>query len=161
VIENHSWSSRGETNTEQIAPEKQNESQSVVVDNSIQSTDYGTPVVDYKIIKKVANEEGIDWKILAAVFQKETQGDCNREGDKDFIKPSWGCYQINKHYHPEVTWEQASDLKWSTEWTAKRLKANYEKTGSWDIAIAKHNGSPSNPKVQKYLADVKRIIETL
>lgn len=122
-----------------------------------------SPVIraaDVEAIKQVAEKEGVDWKVLGAVFVKETQGDCKREGDTDFIKPSWGCYQINKHYHPEVTWEQATDLSWSSQWTAKRLKAKAEKHG-WDNAIAMHNGNPKLPKVQAYLADVKRIMETL
>lgn len=113
-----------------------------------------------EVIKTVAEKEGIDWKVLAALHQKETQWNCNREGDKQFIKPSWGCYQINKHYHPEVTWEQATSLEWSSHWTAKRLKAKAEKYG-WDNAIAMHNGNPNNPAVQAYLKDVKKIIQSL
>jgi len=113
-----------------------------------------------EVIQKVAQKEEIDWKILMALFIKETQGDCNREGDKDFIKPSWGCYQINKHYHPEVTWEQATDIEWSSYWTANRLKEKAAKYG-WDNAIAMHNGNPKTPAVQEYLKDVKEIIKSL
>lgn len=116
-----------------------------------------TPV---QVIQKVAEKEGIDWKILYALFQKETQGNCNREGDHQFIKTSIGCYQINRYFHPEVTWEQATDLEWSSHWTAKRLKRNADKYGMAN-AIMRHNGSPTNPAVQAYYQDVKQIIETL
>ena len=111
-------------------------------------------------IKKVAKEEGVDWKILAALHQKETQWNCDREGDKDFIQPSFGCYQINKFFHPEVTKEQATDLSWSSHWVAKRLK-RYGVEENPSYAISKHNGNPNNPRVQAYLADVNRIIASL
>ncbi len=118
------------------------------------------PATPLAIIKKVAQEEGIDWKVLAALFQKETQGDCSRIGDTHLPKASVGCYQISRIYHPEVTDKQAMDLEWSSHWTAKRLKAKAEKWGM-QTAVALHNGSPSNPAVQAYLADVNRIIASL
>lgn len=111
-------------------------------------------------IKKVAQEEGVDWKILAALFQKETQWNCSRIGDTHLPKASVGCYQISRIYHPEVTDEQAMDLEWSSRWVSKRLKTKADKWG-WDIAVMMHNGSPTNPAVQAYLADIKSIIATL
>lgn len=113
-----------------------------------------------QIIKKVASEEGVDWKILAALFQKETQWNCSRIGDTHLPKASVGCYQISRIYHPEVTDKQAMDLEWSSHWTAKRLKAKADKWGM-DTAIAMHNGNPTNPSVQAYLKDIKSIIKTL
>lgn len=113
-----------------------------------------------KIIQTVAAEEGIDWKILAALHQKETSWNCSVIGDTHLSKASVGCYQISRIYHPEVTDEQAMDLVWSSHWTAKRLKAKAAVHG-WDNAIAMHNGSPSNPAVQEYLSDVRKIIESL
>jgi len=120
----------------------------------------GADTQPLSIIKKVAQEEGIDWKVLAALFQKETQGDCTRIGDTHLPKASVGCYQISRIYHPEVTDKQAMDLEWSSHWTAKRLKAKADKWGM-QTAVAMHNGSPSNPAVQAYLADVNRIIASL
>lgn len=111
-------------------------------------------------IKKVAEEESIDWKILAALFQKETQWNCSRIGDTHLPKASVGCYQISRIYHPEVTDAQAMDLEWSSHWTAKRLKAKADKWGM-ETAIMMHNGSPKNPAVQAYLADIKQIMKTL
>ena len=34
---------------------------------------------------------------------------------------SWGTFQINLDWHPEVTKEQACDLIWSANWTADRI----------------------------------------
>ena len=113
-----------------------------------------------QIIKKVAGEEGVDWKVLAALFQKETQGDCSRIGDTHLPKASVGCYQISRIYHPEVTDKQAMDLEWSSHWTAKRLKAKADKWGM-DTAIKLHNGTPGNPIVDAYYQDIKSIIASL
>lgn len=125
--------------------------ESIVVEESLSQSD---------VIKKVASEEGIDWKILYGIFLKETQGNCTRIGDTHLSKASVGCYQISRIYHPEVTDEQAMDLEWSSHWTAKRLKSKAEKFGM-DNAIAMHNGNPKLPQVQKYLQDVKENISKL
>lgn len=112
------------------------------------------------VIKKVASEEGINWKVLYGIFLKETQGNCTRIGDTHLSKASVGCYQISRIYHPEVTDDQAMDLEWSSRWTAKRLKLKAEKFGM-DTAIALHNGNPKLPQVQKYLQDVKENMSKL
>ncbi len=115
---------------------------------------------DKGIIQRVANDEGIDWKILWGLYIKETQGNCNRIGDLHFVKESVGCYQINKYFHPDITYEQATNLEWSSRWVSKRLK-KYAEIGGWDYSIAKHNGNPANPQVQAYVSHVKEIIATL
>jgi len=115
---------------------------------------------DKGIIQRVANEEGIDWKILWGLYIKETQGDCTRIGDLHFVRESVGCYQINKYFHPHISYEQATDLEWSSRWVSERLK-RYAEKGGWDYAVAKHNGNPANPQVQAYLSHVKEIMATL
>lgn len=116
---------------------------------------------EVQTLKKVGSESGVDWKILAGIFKKETQGDCDRMGDWQMSKPSIGCFQISLHYHPEVKMSQATDLEWSAKWTADRLKKVFDKTGSWDLAIMSHNGDPNNPTVQQYLKDVKSNINDM
>ncbi len=112
-------------------------------------------------IVTAADERGLDWKVLVAIHWKETRFKCNRDGYAEGHKqPDWGCFQISHHYHPNVTWDQATDITWSSEWTADRLK-RYADKYSIDEAIMRHNGSPSNPKVQAYHADVLRLIGEL
>lgn len=113
------------------------------------------------ILQKVGEKTGVDWKVLYGIFMKETQLDCDRMGDYQMSKPSIGCFQISLHYHPEVKMSQATDLEWSATWTAERMKKTLESTGSMDLAIALHNGNPSNPSVQQYVKDVKKNMENL
>lgn len=41
---------------------------------------------------------------------------------------SYGIWQINTRYNPEVTIEQAMDIDWSTDWAMERLK-----DGKWHL----------------------------
>ena len=111
------------------------------------------------IIKKVAKEEGIDWKVLYAIGQKESQYQPNRIGDTHLPNPSVGYFQINKWYHKDVTTEQANDLEWSARWTAKRLKKN-EWRGESEM-IRSHNGLVASHSNDWYVDDVKSIIASL
>ena len=110
-------------------------------------------------IKKVAQEEGVDWKVLYAIGQKESQYQPNRIGDTHLPNPSIGYFQINTWYHKEVTRAQANDLEWSARWTAKRLKKN-EWRGESEM-IRSHNGLVANHSNDWYVEDVKTIIASL
>lgn len=112
-----------------------------------------------KTVKKIASEEGIDWKVLWAIYQKESQGDCQRIGDGHLKNPSIGCYQINQGYHPQITMEQATDLEWSSRWTAQRLK-KHESLGL-DEMIRSHNGLVADHSNDWYVQDVKKIMASL
>lgn len=115
--------------------------------------------VSLETLQRIATEEKISWKILAGILKKESQGDCSRVGDEHLPKSSYGCYQINLGYHPNVTIEQAEDLEWSTRWTAKRLKAN-EWRGEFEM-IRSHNGLVKNHSNDGYVHDVYQIISEL
>lgn len=89
-------------------------------------------------------------KDLQGIANKETRFKCDEIGDQG---NSYGCYQIHRGYHPEITVEQARDPKFATAWTLNRLIAyNYPEYRS--TAIRRHNGSPTNPKTLKYLQGV-------
>lgn len=110
-------------------------------------------------IKKVAKEEGVDWKVLYAIGEKESQYQPNRIGDTHLPNPSIGYFQINTWYHKDVTREQANDLEWSARWTAKRLQRN-----AWrglEEMIRSHNGLVADHHNDWYVDDVKQIIATL
>ena len=110
-------------------------------------------------IKKVAEEEGVDWKVLYAIGQKESQYHPNRVGDTHLKNASYGYFQINRGYHPTVTIEQANDLEWSARWTAKRLKKN-EWRGEAEM-IRSHNGLVADYSNKWYVDDVIQIIASL
>lgn len=118
-------------------------------------------------IKRVATEEGVEWKILMGICMEESRGCSHGEiGDSG---DSIGWFQINKPWDRNVTVEQAHDLEFSARWTAKRLK-QYAGKGGWDYAIRKHNGNAdynfgswkaSYARTEQYLARVKENIKTL
>lgn len=97
-------------------------------------------------------------KDLLGIAWAETWGDpfnCQQVGDLD-IKGSYGCFQINKHFHAHVTREQAEDPYWAAIWTIKRLVAKgYPVYRS--NAIRSHNGSINNPVTKTYLDKVNQV----
>lgn len=106
------------------------------------------------IIKKTAEKHGIDWKIVQAICQKESQCDSSKTGDSG---KSWGAYQIYSVAHPEITESQARDFEWATEWTVKRLKAHAH-LGEYNM-IRSHNGLVTWNDY--YVDDVYSIMKTL
>lgn len=109
-----------------------------------------------EVIQKVAEKEGIDWKILYAICLKESGCHTERVGDGG---KSYGPFQIHTGYHPSITWEQATDLEWAAEWTAKRLK-RYAHLGELEM-VRSHNGLVPNNANAYYVKDIYKIIETL
>jgi hypothetical protein len=109
-------------------------------------------------IKRISKEECGKRKLgdfcqkdlLAIAYTEHRDLNCDRKGDGG---KSVGCYQIHLGYHPEVTVEQAKDLKFSIAWTLNRLVANkYPVKRS--IAVMKHNGTPWTKKTLAYLKSV-------
>jgi hypothetical protein len=59
------------------------------------------------------------------------------------------CFQINGKAHPEVTWGQAYDVGFAADWSAARLRANYDRFLAqfpgrealhyWRAAVLAHN----------------------
>ena len=127
---------------------------SVQVETKTERGDYPSPQVE--VIKKVAEKEGIDWKILYAICKKESNCTANRVGDGG---RSFGAFQIHTGYHPSITWEQATDLEWAAEWTAKRLK-RHAHLGEYTM-IRSHNGLVKNNANAYYVEDIYRIMNTL
>ena len=121
----------------------------------------GAPV---EIVKKAAKKYGIDWRIIYAICKKESgcnpHIDCTKQGGRCDNNHSAGAYQIYLPAHPDVARADAEDFEWATDWTANRLRLKEDKWGT-DVAIMLHNGSPLNPAVKQYLADVKTILATL
>jgi len=118
-----------------------------------------TPQGVVEKIKEISAEENFNWKIVYGILLKESGGDCSRIGDTHLPQASYGCYQINRGYHPEVTEEQAGDIDWSTRWTIQRLK-RYAHLGEFEM-IRSHNGLVADHSNDQYVEDVYSIMSRL
>lgn len=81
----------------------------------------------------------------------ESRFDCSVIGDEG---NSYGCFQIYRQAHPEVTVKQAQDVEFATRWTVNNL-AEHGYTTNRDRAVMKHNGTPYTAKTLAYLTSVK------
>ena len=97
---------------------------------------------------------------LVAMAYTETQEDpfnCELKGNDSYN--SLGCFQISRHYHPEITDAQAIDPFFSADWTLARMINNGYKTNR-DNAVRLHNGSitladgSDNWRTAQYLSKV-------
>lgn len=95
------------------------------------------------------------YRDLIAIATEETHLDCSKVGDGG---RSFGCYQIHRGYHPEITVEQATDFGFATAWTLGRLVEHgwpkYRK-----YSVMKHNGS--NDRARAYAERVLRLADSL
>jgi hypothetical protein len=81
-------------------------------------------------------------------YNFEAIGDLNWGG-------SYGVFQINSHYHPHITREQAFDPYFSADWTlARMIKKGYKEDRA--LGIRSHNGG-MNWRTLAYLEKVNKI----
>lgn len=99
-----------------------------------ESTRLETDSHSVNLIKKVAEEEGIDWKLLYAICKVESNCTPETIGDHG---DSWGAFQINKPAHPTLTQKEAFDIEWSAKWTANHGKAYKDNP---NLFFKNHNG---------------------
>ncbi len=137
----------------EVAQAAEIEPQAALVENVVTDT---TDV----ILQRVGSKYGVDWKLLKAMMLKESGGDCKAIGDQGMGEfHSVGCFQINKKYNPAVTYEQATDLAWSADWTAARL-AKFAYLGEFE-QIRSHNGLVASHSNDYYVYDVMQIMQNL
>lgn len=75
-------------------------------------------------IEEEAIKKDVDPKLATSISHCES-GFIPRQSDiihKGIRENSWGVWQINLSHNPEVTREQAMDIKWSTEWSLTKIK---------------------------------------
>ena len=108
-------------------------------------------------IRIIANEECANRDLgsycvndLLAMAWTESRFNPNAIGDNG---ASHGLYQIHLGYHPEITQEQARDIRFSINWTLNRL-THYGYPVYRSRSIMKHNGTPNTPNTLRYLASV-------
>ena len=91
------------------------------------------PITKQDTVKRIAEEEGVDWRIVWAICKVESNCNPIRIGDGG---QSYGAFQIHKPSHPDIAIEQMKNFEWSARWTAKRIK-KYEDI---NLAFKQHNG---------------------
>lgn len=105
------------------------------------------------VVKQTCAKKGLgDYCVqdLMAMAWVESSHDCKVNGDSG---KSFGCWQIHRGWHPEVSVAQAQDPTFGSTWTINRMvHFGYPKMRSY--AIMKHNGTPNTPKTLEYLAKV-------
>ena len=74
-------------------------------------------------LEKAASAQGLDWKMLAALTVVESLGGA-RVTETTGTKGGRGWFQIDITRNPTVSEQQAYDLAFAADWTAKELKAN-------------------------------------
>lgn len=92
-----------------------------------------------ELMKKVGQEEGINWKLLMSVCLTESEcqiPNCDIKGNCDAGK-SHGPFQIFLPAHPDVTPKQANDMEWAARWTAQH-GAKYKDNPA--MFFKNHNG---------------------
>lgn len=95
------------------------------------------------VLLGVCRDRGYDEpcaKVLLGMLWKESQNVATAVGDRGL---SFGYFQINRYYHPEVSVACAEDLKCSADWTLDYLEGNsYPKYVNY--AVQCHNGCNIN-----------------
>lgn len=92
------------------------------------------PKTDLEIQKIAALKYGISVFDLIYLDEKETPDNTRLIGDIDIPRKgyaSYGRYQINTFYHPEVTIEQAMNFQFATDWVAKAISEGH--IGWWSV----------------------------
>lgn len=114
-----------------------------------------------RIAKEYCTEKGLGdycWKDLVGIAHNEQHDfNCYNPGDHN---QSYGCFQIHRGFHPDVTLKQALDNNFAVKWTLNRLiSKGYPVMRSY--AIMAHNGTPGIPATKAYLNAVNEYIKSL
>ena len=80
------------------------------------------PLTPRQILNYVAITEGVSEQLLLELAECESNFGMQMIGDTFMPVPSFGPFQINLYYHPDITKEQAMEWEWSATWTARQIK---------------------------------------
>lgn len=133
-----------------------------------------TPPSVAPVIIDAAKKNGVPPKILAAIAEHESKGTFDPNLNQDPLPNSpalgKGMFQIDLGQHPDITEEQAKNIKFAADYAAKLLKDAYNQFGNWDDAIKAYNagnpysnapgynGLPISQIANQYLARIKAIL---
>ena len=76
-----------------------------------------------RYIRQVAREHGVDENMFVAVAKCESGFNPLAHGD-GHLGGSYGIWQIHKPAHPDVSYEEATDIEFSTLWAVEKWKIN-------------------------------------
>lgn len=96
-------------------------------------------------IQEIAEDSVVDWRYLYVLAKYESS--LNPQATNiNAWEESYGLFQINVKVH-NVTPAQARDIEFATQWTIDYLIQNGYTEDYIVIPLARHQGSPSIPKV--------------
>lgn len=76
----------------------------------------------YDKIVTVSKDYGVSEGLMDYIVRNESNYNNCVQGDFHVPKPSIGLVQINMHYHPYITPQQATDPTFALEFLASKLK---------------------------------------
>lgn len=89
-------------------------------------------------IRRLAQETGFKWPdYLVRLAYCESRFDAKATNDNGRYGMDRGVFQINNHYHAEVTDDQAFDVEWATRWTMDRINKGYQHEWACNSIIKK------------------------
>lgn len=102
------------------------------------------------MLDAAAQKYGIPPEILKAVAFKESRWNPNAVGDGG---NSFGMMQIYRRAHPNYNVAQGqANPAYNIDYAARLLRSHYDKTGNWQTAVMRYNGS--GPMARAYANDV-------
>lgn len=102
------------------------------------------------MLEQAAQKYGIPPDILKAVAFKESRWNPNAVGDGG---NSFGMMQIYTRAHPDYNVQRGQqDPSYNIEYAAQMLRGLYDRTGNWQTAVMRYNGS--GPMARAYANDV-------
>ncbi len=102
------------------------------------------------MLEQAAQKYGIPPEILKAIAFKESRWNPNAVGDGG---QSHGMMQIYSRAHPDYNVARGQqDPSYNIEYAAQMLRGLYDRTGNWQTAVMRYNGS--GPMARAYANDV-------
>src|SRR5262245_7949820 len=96
-------------------------------------------MADYRpLARQAARRYGIPQNIFLALVNQESGWDPTAGSNMGAV----GLTQIHLKSHPDVTYEQATNPRFALNWGARYLRAQYDRFGSWNLALAAYNAGP-------------------
>jgi soluble lytic murein transglycosylase-like protein len=93
-----------------------------------------------RAVKKSSSRHGMDEKLIQAVIKVES----NFESEAVSHKGAEGLMQIMPETQKELGMREAFDVEENIEAGIRYLKKQYQRFGSWDLALAAYNAGPES-----------------
>lgn len=132
-----------------------------VASQEVRGAEQSAPAI--QTIKRVAQEEGFDWKLLVAITEQESGRCRNLTGDNGLSKGCFHIYHINTCEYKQtercINDLDRLDPAKAAKWTIARLRA-HESLGYTEM-IRSHNGLPADHSNDWYPKNIISIMQGL